>query len=107
MAAMQAMTSAQEMITESQAAQDLLGSPLTLGQPVQQSVSADEQAAGMFAMAYSVSGPNGSGQVIAKFKMTSYTQFDVDSIILTTDDGKEVDLLNADDLNIKIEDPDE
>ena len=100
MGIIQAQTSAFATITESQAAQDLLGTPIEVGEPTNA-----QQNGKNVTMVIPVSGPKGSGTATVTITPKGIMDFPVTSIILKTDDGEEVDLLNSDEFNIKIEDP--
>ncbi len=99
----QALNSAQAMASESQAAKDAFGEPLSFGAPAQQSQTDPSN----LVFEVPVKGSTASGKLIITLNWASYSKFELSGLELETEDGEKIDILNSDELNITIEDPDE
>ena len=99
----QALNSAQALASESQAVKDALGEPLTFGAPAQQSQTDPSN----LVFEVPVQGSEASGKLLITLNWASYSKFDVSGLELETEDGQKIDILNSDELNITVEDPDD
>ena len=86
-------------VSSNQKVADALGSPVTIGQPVQRTAEGNNVG-----LDFPISGPKGSGTMKLDLEWKSWNKWEMTGLTVEVKDGETIDVLNSEEFKLDVED---